>query len=148
MQLPVSVHEADPVPVDQPAKDELASGVAVRFIVTPELYISEQSVPQLMPVAVTIPVPEPDFVIFKATGVSNIAVIAVSLFIITVQVPVPLQPPPDQPANTELAFGVAVSVITAPVANISPQSVPQFIPPGVLVTTPDPVPALDMESRY
>ena len=45
----------------------------------------------------------------------NVAVTAVSALIITVHVPVPEQPPPDQPANVEPVAGVAVSVTCVPV---------------------------------
>ena len=52
-----------PVPVqapDQPAKFQLAPGVAVRVTLVPEVYASVQSAPQLMPAGelVTVPVPE------------------------------------------------------------------------------------------
>ena len=42
------------------------------------------------------------------------AVTAVSAFMTTWQVPVPEQPPPLQPANSEPKAGVAVSVTTWP----------------------------------
>lgn len=61
-------------------------------------------------------------------------------FIITVHVPVPLQPPPDQPENTEPEFGTAVRVTMVSVAYGSVQSRPQLIPAGLDVTVPDPAP--------
>lgn len=149
MQLPAPEHDdADPVPADQFEKDEPASGVAVKVTTVTALKVSEQSAPQFIPDAVTAPVPVPDFVMFKTYSVSNVAVIGVSLSIVMLQVPVPLQPPPLQPVKIEPALGVAVRVIVAPVAYISPQSVPQLIPPGLLMTVPDPAPDLDMESKY
>ncbi len=45
---------------------------------------------------------------------TNVAVTFVSAFMVTVQVPVPEQPPPLQPANAEPAAGWAVSVTWVP----------------------------------
>jgi hypothetical protein len=45
---------------------------------------------------------------------SNVAVTFLWAFMVTVQVPVPEHPPPDQPVNTEPVTGQAVSVTTAP----------------------------------
>jgi len=62
-----------------------------------------------------------------------------------VQVPVPAHPPPLQPANTDPADAVAVSVTVLPVGNwalAALQVVPQLMPDGLLVTVPVPVPAL------
>ena len=56
--------------------------------------------------------------------------------------PVPEQPPPDQPAKVEPAAGPAVSVTAVPCANCELQVAPQLIPDGELVTVPEPVPAL------
>jgi hypothetical protein len=61
---------------------------------------------------------------------------------VTAQVPVPVQPPPLQPANVEPAAGVAVSVKEAPGATDSEQSPPQLMPAGELETEPEPVPLL------
>jgi hypothetical protein len=58
----------------------------------------------------------------------------------TLQVPVPEQPPPLQPANTEPEAGVAVNVTVVPLENDREQVVPQLIPLGLLVTVPEPVP--------
>src|SRR5438034_10837726 len=64
----------------------------------------------------------------------------------TVHVPVPLQagvPPPLQPANVEPAAGVAVSVMALPTpVKDAVQVPPQSMPPGALVTVPEPVPVL------
>jgi hypothetical protein len=66
----------------------------------------------------------------------------------TVQVPVPLHPPPLQPANVESAAGVAVNVIIEPVPYIAEQVAPQLMPAGVDVTVPLPAPALTTDSGY
>jgi hypothetical protein len=52
----------------------------------------------------------------------------------------PLQPPPLQPRKREPVATVAFSVTEVPLAYPSLQSGPQAIPPGVLVTVPEPVP--------
>ena len=49
-----------------------------------------------------VPVPVPDFVTVKLyTVVAKDAVTDVAAFIVTVQVPVPEHPPPDQPEKVE-----------------------------------------------
>jgi hypothetical protein len=64
----------------------------------------------------------------------------VSEFTVTVQVDdVPVYPP-DQPEKVEFASGAAVSVTTVPALKV--------VPLGLLVTTPEPVPALAIVSVY
>lgn len=53
---------------------------------------------------------------------------------------------PDQPANTDPDFGVAVRVVLVPLPNNSLQSVPHEIP--VPVTNPVPVPAFATDRLY
>lgn len=71
----------------------------------------------------------------------NVAVTEVSAVRVTLQAPVPVQPP-DQPANVEVAFGAAVSVIAVALVKLALQVAPQLIPAGPLVMVPPPVPAL------
>ena len=59
---------------------------------------------------------------------------------VTVQVPVPEQPPPLQPVKVEPAAGTAVKATAVPLANAAEQVVPQEIPAGLLVTVPVPAP--------
>jgi len=47
----------------------------------------------------------------------NVAVTGVLELRVSVQVPVPLQPPPDQPLKVEPTAGAAVSVMLVPGAN-------------------------------
>jgi hypothetical protein len=62
--------------------------------------------------------------------------------IVKLQVPVPEQPAPVQPANTDAEDdGVAVRVIRVLVLKLAEQVAPQLIPAGELLTDPDPVPA-------
>src|SRR5439155_4094658 len=66
-------------------------------------------------------------------------------FIVTVQVPVPLQAP-DQPAKKVPLPGVAVSLTLVPELNDALHVGAQLIPAGLLVTVPVEVPANWTES--
>jgi hypothetical protein len=59
-------------------------------------------------------------------------------FIVTTQLPVPLQPPPLQPLKLLPPEGVAVSVTGVPLAKLALHVVPQLMPEGELVTVPLP----------
>src|SRR3954469_12349878 len=72
----------------------------------------------------------------------NVAETAAAAATDMTQVPMPLQPPPDQPLKLDPAPGVAVSVTLVPKLNACAQVTPQLIPAGVEVTVPAPVPAL------
>ena len=64
---------------------------------------------------VTVPDPVPDFVMVKLYAVvAKDAVTDVAVFIVTVQVPVPEHPPPDQPVKVYPLFGDAVKVTAVP----------------------------------
>lgn len=65
----------------------------------------------------------------------------------TVQVPFPEHPPPDQPANEDSVFGIAVSRTGISFVNTAEQVVPQEIPAGVLLTRPIPVPMFLTDKR-
>ncbi|RMH01327.1 MAG: hypothetical protein D6699_06920 [Aquificota bacterium] len=53
-----------------------------------------------------------------------------------------LEQSPLHPAKVEPAFGVAVSVTLVPELKLAEQVAPQFMPAGLLVTVPPPVPVL------
>ena len=72
----------------------------------------------------------------------KVAVTEVAAFIVTLQVPVPVQPP-LQPVKVEPAAGAAVKVTTVPVVKAVEHVAPQEIPAGLLVTVPLPAPALE-----
>ena len=76
----------------------------------------------------------------------KVAVTAVGAISVTLQVPVPLQPPPVQPVKVEPTVGVAVSVIVVPWLNVAEHVAPQLMPAGDEVTVPAPVPAWVTES--
>src|SRR5205823_11484114 len=106
---------------------------------------AEQVAPHVMPAGVllTLPLPVPALPTVRPTGDAlNVAVTVVVEVIVTVQVPVPEQPPPLQPAKVEPVAGVAVKVTAVPLPYIPEQVVPQRIPDGALITTPLPVPVM------
>jgi hypothetical protein len=113
-----------PVPLQlppQPLKMDPAAGVAVRVTTVPLLNAAEQVVPHAMPAGelLTVPPPLPDLVTVSVRGASpNVAVTEVAAFIVTVQVPVPVQPP-LQPVNVDPAAGVAVNVTVVPFVNVA-----------------------------
>src|SRR5207247_4372930 len=72
-------------------------------------------------------------------GRAKVAVTVVAAMRVTVQVPVPEHPPPLQPVKVEPAAGVALRVITVPLAKLAVHVAPQLIPAGALVTVPLPV---------
>ena len=68
----------------------------------------------------------------------NIAETLCAAFIVTLQLPVPPQAPP-QPAKLEPLAGVAVRLTCVPAAKLALHVVPQLIPAGALLTVPLPV---------
>ena len=112
-QVPVPLQP----PPDQPVKLEPADGAAVKVTTLPKLYGEVQVTPQLMPAGaeVTVPAPLPAGATVKLNNCKvNVAVTDVAALTVTTQVPVPLQPPPDQPVKLEPADGAAVKVTTLP----------------------------------
>src|SRR5215470_8726910 len=138
-----------PVPVQpplQPVNVESAAGAAVKVTAVPLANVAEHELPQEMPVGTLVTVPDPAPALLtvseKLCNV-NVAVTEAAAFMVTVQVPVPVQPPPLQPENVEPAAGVAVNVTAVPVVKDVEHVVPQEIPVGALVTVPLPAPALE-----
>jgi hypothetical protein len=145
--LSVTVHVAVPVhaPV-HPPNDEPVAAAAVSVTVVPPAKLAEQVVPQLMPAGLLVTVPEPlpdnctaswnDVAVARA----KLAVTLVFAVSVSAQVEVPLHAP-DQPVNVDPVAGVAVSVTAVPLAKLALHVWPQSMPPGALLTLPDPVPA-------
>jgi hypothetical protein len=129
----------------QPVKVEPAAGVAVSVTAVPLANEPEHVAPHEIPAGalVMVPLPAPVLLTVSAKLWSvNVAVTDVAALIVTVQVPVPVQPPPLQPVKLEPAAGVAVSVTAVPLANEEAQVAPQEMPAGALVTVPLPAPVL------
>lgn len=63
----------------------------------------------------------------------------VSLLTVSVQVPVPLQPPPLHPENVEPLADTAVRATDVPAVTVSAHVLPHWIPAGELETEPEPV---------
>src|SRR5438552_12356711 len=100
-------------------------------------------VPQVLPAGLlaTVPLPVPAETTVRAKICrSKVAVTVVSAVRVTVQLAVPVQPPPCQPIKTEPGAGVGVSVTRLPLVYLQ-QLVPQVLPAGLLATVPLPVPA-------
>src|SRR5262249_59192243 len=77
----------------------------------------------------------------RVAGLSvKVGVTVVACVSVTVQTPVPLQPPPIQPSKVLFALGVAVS-LTVVAEKLAVQVAPQSIPAGSDLTVPVPVPA-------
>lgn len=136
---------AQPPPL-QPANVELADAAAVNVTCVPLAKFAEQVVGQLIPAGalVTVPVPVPASATVNAKPFVfelKVAVTIVAAFNVTTQVPVPVHPPPLQPANVELVAADSVSVTCVPLAKLAEHVDPQLIPAGLLLTVPEPVPA-------
>jgi hypothetical protein len=142
VQVPAPVQ---PPPL-QPVNVEPAEGAAVKVITVPLVKAWEQDAPQEMPAGelVTAPEPFPDFVTVSVKDdCMKVAVTEVAAFIVTVQEPVPVQPPPLQPVNVDPAAAAAVRVTDVPLVNEAEQVAPHEMPAGALITVPLPAPALD-----
>src|SRR5437667_1732229 len=71
----------------------------------------------------------------------KVAVTVVAAESVTVQAPVPEQPPLFEPLKVEPVVDAAVSVTAVPLVKLAEQVAPQVMPVGELVTVPLPVPA-------
>ena len=92
---------------------------------------------------VTEPEPVPFFAIVTLTGASaKEAVTPVAALMVTAHAPVPVQPPPLQPAKVEPVAGLAVRDTLLPAGKDAAQLAPHAIPAGALVTVPAPAPVL------
>jgi hypothetical protein len=77
----------------------------------------------------------------------KVAVTIVAAFKVTTQVPVPVHPPPLQPANVELVAADSVSVTCVPLAKLAEHVPGQLTPVGALITVPVPLPASTTVNR-
>jgi hypothetical protein len=93
-------------------------GVAISVTVEPAVNGTEHVLGHKIPAGLldTVPVPVPASVTVNTEVGLKVAVIVSAAFTVTVQTPVPVQPCPNQPANTELAPAAAVNVTCVPLA--------------------------------
>ena len=141
----------DSAPVQAPfqlAKLDPASGIAVSVTTAPLVKLALHAAPQLIPpgLEATIPVPAPSLVtlsmnVLGSGATAKDAVTPWAEFIVTEQLPVPLQAP-LQPAKVEPEAAAAVNVTLVPELKLALQVAPQLIPEGEEVTDPLPVPVL------
>src|SRR4030095_11676832 len=134
---------AQPPPL-QPVKVEPAADVAVNVTKEPAANEAEHVAPHEMPAGalVTVPVPVPDLLTVSVTDCSaKVAVTELAALIVTMQPPLPEQPPLHQ-AKLEPASGVTVKVTAVPLGNEAAHVAPQTMPAGELVMVPVPVPDL------
>src|SRR5213593_2611407 len=94
-------------------------------------------------VVMTVPAAAPAVVTVRTEVGVKVAVTAVVAVSVSVQGPMPVQAPPLQPVKTDPAAGVAVSVTTVPSSKVDEQTPGQPMPGGLLVTVPEPVPAVE-----
>ena len=96
-----------------------------------------------------MPVPLPVLETLNVSGIRvKSAVTDSTWFMVTVQVPVPEQPPPDQPAKLDPVAGEAVKVTLVPWSKLAEHVEPQLIPVGLEVTVPLPLPDFDTLKVY
>ena len=74
----------------------------------------------------------------SVNALENVAVTEVLAFRVTVQVPVPVQPPPLQPLKVETESVAAVKSNEILPASFSEQSEPQLMPGPVTIPSPEP----------
>src|SRR5439155_17705921 len=113
VQVPVP---EQPPPL-QPSNVDPLAALAVSVTPVPLGYDAAHVAPQSIPAGaeVTAPAPVPDLPTVRVNCCTlKLAVTVVAAVGVTVQVPVPEQPPPLQPSNVEPALGVAVSVTAVP----------------------------------
>ena len=77
----------------------------------------------------------------------KVAVTLCAEFILTMQLPVPVQTP-LQPVKVEVASAAAVNVTDDPDEYVAEHVEPQLMPPTLLVTVPEPVPAFVIVNMF
>jgi len=85
-------------------------------LLLPGVYTAEQVEPQLILLSALVMVPPAvgEGTTVMVTGPAKVAVTVTAAVAGTVQVPVPVQPPPDQPVNKEFVPAAAVRTTLLP----------------------------------
>ena len=142
VQVPLPAH----APPLHPRKTDPAAAVALNVIDVPLLYVATHVAPQFSPVGelVTVPDPPPDLttvMVFCGAGENVAVVFTADVPTVIEHVPVPEQAPVHPAKIDDGEEGVAVSVTAVPVFRVALHVPGQLMPPTLLVTDPDPVPA-------
>jgi hypothetical protein len=141
--------EQGPVPEQPPLHPENVEppvAVAVNVTELPLGKLPLQEALQVMPPGelLTMPPPAPAMVTVSAAIVGDAANSAVTLWLlvmVTLQAPVPIQPPPLHPVNVAPPVAVAVSVTVVPGGKLAVQvALHPLMPTGALLIVPAPVP--------
>jgi hypothetical protein len=127
-----------------PAKVDPELGVAVRVTEVPPLKFAVHVLGQLIPAGalLTVPVPVPATVTISGKAVEEtlkVAVTDLAAVMETEQAPTPEQAP-LHPAKVDPEPGVAVRMTDVPLTKFAVQALGQAMPPGALVTEPEPDP--------
>jgi hypothetical protein len=137
------VHTPEQPPPLQPVKVKLGPARAERVIWVPLGAVWVQSFPQLTTLLgdVLVTVPVPLLLTVRVNVGVNVAVTVALPESVTVQPPVPLQPPPLQPVKAKLGPAAAARVTWVPLGPLWEQSFPQLttLLGEVLVTVPVPL---------
>src|SRR4029453_15927255 len=108
--LSVMVQVAGQLLPTQPVKVEPGAGTAVKVTAVPLANAAEHVAPHVIPAGllVTVPVPPPVLATVSVKlCTAKVAVTVVAALSATLQVPVPVQPPPLHPVKVEPAAGAA-----------------------------------------
>jgi hypothetical protein len=130
----------------QPSKPEPAAGVAVSVTWVPGATLMLHVDGQLIPAGELATAPLPVTLTDNVTSCKNVAVTDSAAFIVTVQLPLPLQAPPQLP-KVQPPAGVGVKVTCDPPVKTWLQVDGQLMPAGLLVTVPLPLTATNSEAQ-
>src|SRR5688572_10697813 len=98
-----------------------------------------------MPIGLEVTPPEPLPVLVTETpnvGLKLAVTVTLAVTLASVHMPVPVQPPPVQPANTEPPCGPALNTSVLPAGTMVTQAPGQLMPAGLDVTVPLPAPPM------
>lgn len=144
-QLPTPLQAPDqPANVELPVADALK--VTTLLAATAAEHVAPQSMSPAGVIEIILPLPAPVFETFSAYVVSEkLAPRSRAPFIVTTQLPVPLQAP-DHPVNVEPGAALAESVTTVPAFRLAAHVAPQSMTPAGVVDATVPAPAPDRDT--
>ena len=122
--------------------DGAVTDVQVKVLVLPPSIAQLPPVPPLMVTVPNLSCAVPEIGVVHTAFSATVAVTLCAALMVSVHVPVPLQPPPLQPVKVDPAMGDAASTTEVPEPKVAEQLEPQLMPVGELATAPLPVTAL------